>query len=396
MNAGEQPPRLEELWDIVRQQRERIEELERTRKRRRPRHIGRFSIVLLTVLSALAVSSNAFASIPSANGVVTFCYLANSANTRIIDAANSACKGNEKSIGLLASGAPIDAGQITGVLPVSHGGTGSNTQNFVDLSTNQTVGGAKTFTDTINGNVHGDVTGNLTGNVTGNVTGDLTGNVTGNVSGNAGTVTNGLYSTGSYGDPAWLTSLGANKITGGTNNADAVSDPAWLTSLSGGKINGDISGNAGGFTGELGGDVTGTQGNTSVTGINGTPVSGTPSGGQVLEYNETAGKWEPESLPQAYTPSVRVVSTSDVAKVDGGDAWGSVACPSGYFAISGGIASSVGQDDAYLVGSAPVEADGSTTSSDAYLNTNWFYSVHNIDPFYDDYVEAYAICFAVP
>jgi len=82
MNAGEQPPRLEELWGIVRQQRERIEELERTRKRRRHRHIGRFSVGLLTVLSALAVSSNAFASIPNANGAVTFCYQANTANIR--------------------------------------------------------------------------------------------------------------------------------------------------------------------------------------------------------------------------------------------------------------------------------------------------------------------------
>jgi hypothetical protein len=33
------------------------------------------------------------------------------------------------------------------LLPVANGGTGSNTQNFVDLSTPQTVGGAKTFTD---------------------------------------------------------------------------------------------------------------------------------------------------------------------------------------------------------------------------------------------------------
>ena len=32
--------------------------------------------------------------------------------------------------------------------------------------------------------------------VTGNVTGDLTGDVTGDVSGNAGTVTNGVYTTG--------------------------------------------------------------------------------------------------------------------------------------------------------------------------------------------------------
>ncbi len=34
------------------------------------------------------------------------------------------------------------------------------------------------------------------------------------VTGNAATVTNGLYSTGSYADPSWLTSLGAAKLTG--------------------------------------------------------------------------------------------------------------------------------------------------------------------------------------
>lgn len=34
---------------------------------------------------------------------------------------------------------------VTGVLPVTNGGTGSSTQNFVDLTTNQTVGGIKTF-----------------------------------------------------------------------------------------------------------------------------------------------------------------------------------------------------------------------------------------------------------
>ncbi|UUZ93259.1 tail fiber protein [Paenibacillus sp. P25] len=37
---------------------------------------------------------------------------------------------------------------ITGVIPVANGGTGSSTQNFVDLSTAQLVGGMKTFTAT--------------------------------------------------------------------------------------------------------------------------------------------------------------------------------------------------------------------------------------------------------
>jgi hypothetical protein len=49
--------------------------------------------------------------------------------------------------------------QVTGTLPVTNGGTGSATQNFVDLSTTQTVGGAKTFTSALTqsgGNVNFD------------------------------------------------------------------------------------------------------------------------------------------------------------------------------------------------------------------------------------------------
>jgi hypothetical protein len=37
-----------------------------------------------------------------------------------------------------------------------------------------------------------------------------------NISGNAATVTNGLYSTSTYADPAWITSLSGSKITTGT------------------------------------------------------------------------------------------------------------------------------------------------------------------------------------
>jgi hypothetical protein len=36
---------------------------------------------------------------------------------------------------------------VTGTLPVANGGTGSATQNFVDLTTTQTVGGTKTLTN---------------------------------------------------------------------------------------------------------------------------------------------------------------------------------------------------------------------------------------------------------
>ena len=45
------------------------------------------------------------------------------------------------------------ATDTTGVLPMSEGGTGSGTQNFVDLSTNQTIGGTKTFNSPIGSSV---------------------------------------------------------------------------------------------------------------------------------------------------------------------------------------------------------------------------------------------------
>ena len=45
-------------------------------------------------------------------------------------------------------GGSISSG-VTGVLPVANGGTGSATQNFVDLTTTQSIDGAKTFTSNI-------------------------------------------------------------------------------------------------------------------------------------------------------------------------------------------------------------------------------------------------------
>ena len=86
-----------------------------------------------------------------------------------------------------------------------------------------------------------------------------------NISGNAATVTNGIYSSGSYADPSWITSLSPSKLTSGTANINisgnaatvtngvyssgSYADPSWITSLSPSKLisgtaNINISGNA--------------------------------------------------------------------------------------------------------------------------------------------------------
>lgn len=53
------------------------------------------------------------------------------------------------SSGVVSSSAINLSSEVTGTLPIANGGTGSATQNFVDLTTNQTVAGEKTFSNTL-------------------------------------------------------------------------------------------------------------------------------------------------------------------------------------------------------------------------------------------------------
>ena len=104
--------------------------------------------------------------------------------------------------GLTTSGGPITtSGTITlaGTLDVDNGGTGATTA--------------------ANARTNLDVPSRSGSGATGTWSIDVTGN--------AGTVTNGVYTTGSY------------------------SNPSWITALAGSKITGDISGNAGNVTGTV-------------------------------------------------------------------------------------------------------------------------------------------------
>ena len=106
--------------------------------------------------------------------------------------------------------------------------------------------------------------GSYTGNVTGNLTGNVTGNLTGNVIGNAETVTNGVYTTGTY------------------------ANPSWITSIAGSKVSGDISGNAGTVTN----GVYTTSSINSLADVN--TVSPAPTIGQALVWN--GFNWVPGSV----------------------------------------------------------------------------------------------------
>ena len=99
---------------------------------------------------------------------------------------------------------------------------------------------------TSNTDVVFDLAGTGQVRVLGNITADMlygnvTGDVTGNVSGNAGTVTNGVYTTGSYANPTWITSLDGTKVTNAVLTTGSYYDPSWITGLDASKIVGSIA-----------------------------------------------------------------------------------------------------------------------------------------------------------
>ena len=64
----------------------------------------------------------------------------------------------------------------------------------------------------------------------------VTNTITGSISGNAGTVTNGVYTNGSYADPTWITSLAASKV--GLGN---VTNESKATMFSGPTFSGTVT-----------------------------------------------------------------------------------------------------------------------------------------------------------
>jgi hypothetical protein len=79
-------------------------------------------------------------------------------------------------LGNTATSPQVTSTHLSAPLPVNQGGTGSGAQNFVDLSTNQTIGGIKTFSAEVS-TASLQVTGGTlaSGNI---LTSDISGNAT--------------------------------------------------------------------------------------------------------------------------------------------------------------------------------------------------------------------------
>lgn len=149
--------------------------------------------------TATTQASNAAASATAAAGS------ASSASTSATNAANSASSAST-SASSAATSATNAASSATAAASSATAAAASaasiNPADIVHISGAETITGAKTFSQTI----------------------------TGSVTGNAGTATNGVVTTGSYANPAWITSLAGSKVSGNiSGNAANVTGTVAIT-----------------------------------------------------------------------------------------------------------------------------------------------------------------------
>lgn len=131
----------------------------------------------------------------------------------------------------------------------------------VHLAGNETIAGTKTFSSVISGDI----------------------------SGNAGTVTNGVVTTGSYADPSWITSLSGSKLTGtvvatnGVVTTGSYANPSWISSLAETKVLPSQTSNSGKYL-----TTNGTS--TSWATVDALPLQ-TGNSGKYLTTNGTVASW---------------------------------------------------------------------------------------------------------
>jgi hypothetical protein len=155
----------------------------------------------------------------------------------------------------------------------NHASAGYAADNaVVKLTGDQTIGGTKTFSSTI----------------------------TGSISGNAGTVTNGVYTSGSY------------------------ADPSWITSLAGSKVSGNIAGNAGTATALATGRTISSTGDVAYTSASFDGTSNVTGTATLATVNSNVGSFgSSTAIPVVTVNAKGLVTAVSTAAVAGGQYFGS-------------------------------------------------------------------------
>jgi hypothetical protein len=147
---------------------------------------------------------------------------------------------------------------------------------------------------------------------------EVTNDIVGDITGNAGTVTNGVYTTGNQSIAGIKTFSDAteasNATTGGTivSGGLAVAKRVYATDMTvTNKITGSISGNADGTASNLSGTPTLPSGTTLVAPVLGTPASGTLTNCTFPTFNQdTTGKSAKTDALNSATTVVNVSSAT--------------------------------------------------------------------------------------
>lgn len=214
--------------------------------------------------------------------------------------------GNTLAKGTLTAGTGITvtngAGSITlaNSLPMTYPGAGVAVSTGSAWTTSLTAASANTASAL----VRRDASGNFSA-----------GTITATLSGNADTVTNGVYTNGSYSDPSWITTLAGSKITGNiSGNAANVTSTVAILNGGTGQTTKAASFNALSPITTAGDLILG-DGSNSATRL----AIGT--NGQVLTSNGTTATWA--ALPAFSYPGAGIT-------VSTGSGWGtSLTAPSG-------------------------------------------------------------------